>query len=100
MEAIHSEMIKHMLEAADAHKYSVLFDQPQHWDEFSSWCQESNEASRVISGSSDHIDTVCIDENEKVYCVAMSVETLEQVVRDLVEAYEDNVLEHLFARSH
>ena len=97
METLRSEVVKHMLEAADAKQASPLFNLPQHWDAFNDWCQDSPEATRVISRASDSIETFCLDQDEQLYCIAMSIETLQQVTKSLIEVYEDNALEKMFA---
>jgi len=98
MEMLQSEMVRHMLEAADARRYSVLFNQTFHWAEFDRWCRESGEASRIIARASERIETFCLDSEAHIYYIAMSLETLETVVKSLAEAYEDEVLDQLLQR--
>src|SRR5690349_5757604 len=96
MQRLRSEVVQHMLEAADARKSSALFNQSEEWNGFTRWCQDSPEASRVISKASDNIETFCLDQDSQLYCIAMSLETLDTIIKALVETYEDKVLERLF----
>ena len=89
----HTEVIKHMLEVVDARKMSALLGQSSHWTEFNVWCRESSDATYVMKKSSEEIETVCLNPEENLYCVAMSMQTLEGLVKELVETYEDRELE-------
>jgi len=103
METLHPEMIGHILEAAGARNSSVLFRQPSHWQEFNEWCRKSPVASELILRASGSIETFHLDRDSQlyfVYYVALSVETLSTIVKDLVEAYEDNVLDFSLAGKH
>jgi hypothetical protein len=84
-----------MLEAAEARKLSALFNRPEEWNGFTHWCQDSPEASRVLSRAEDGIETFCLDRDAQLYCIAMSLETLEGIIKALVEAYEDQALEKI-----
>ena len=97
MEALRTEVIKHMLEAADAQRFSALLSRPDQWTKFNAWCGESPEASRVVDRASEKMDTVCLDNQTNLYCVAMSMNTLESIVKDLVESYEDEELSRFFS---
>ena len=97
MEAFQTEVIHHLLEAADAKSYSPLFGQTRHWQGFNGWCRESPEAFRLYTRESDEVEMVCLDAEEHVYCVRMTQETMEKIVRSLVEAYEDQALEEFFS---
>lgn len=94
---LHSEVIKHMLSVVDAKQFSVLLRQPLHWAEFQHWCSESPDAVYVMKRASEQIETVCLDQDESLYCVAMSMNTLEGIVKDLVETYEDQELIRFFS---
>ncbi|MBW3625148.1 MAG: hypothetical protein KY468_17260 [Armatimonadetes bacterium] len=89
MPNLHSEVIKHMLEVVDAKEFSVLLHQPQQWKLFFDWCRRSPDATYVMNRAAEKIDTVCLDRDTNLYCVAMSMTTLECIVKELVEAYED-----------
>lgn len=94
---LHSEVIKHMLSVVDAKQFSVLLDQPPQWTKFQHWCSDSPDAVYVMKRASSQIETVCIDQDASLYCVAMSMTTLEGIVKDLVEAFEDHELIRMFA---
>ena len=98
MEILQAEMIRHMLEAADARRYSVLFNETYHWTEFGRWCRQSGDSARILARASGRIETFCLDSEAQVYYIAMSAETLETIVKSLAEAYEDEVLDRLFKR--
>jgi hypothetical protein len=97
MEKLRSDVVQHMLEAADARHYSPLFNRSEEWLEFNRWCQASPQASRLITQANERVDSFCLDREAQLYCIAMSMETLDSIVRSLVEAYEDERLE-LFIR--
>jgi hypothetical protein len=96
METLRSEVIKHMLEAAHARRLSPVFALSDHWHRFNRWCETSSHATRIISHESEGIESFCLDRENQLYCVAMSLETLESVTKHLIETYEDEVLERLF----
>jgi hypothetical protein len=97
METLRAELIKHMLEAAHAERMSPLFALSGHWERFFRWCEASPEATRVLTSASEGIESYCLDTENHLYCIAMSLETLETVTKTLVESYEDEVLEQLFS---
>ncbi len=97
MEAITTQFLKHMLEAADARAASPLFAVGAHWERFGDWCEQSQAASRLLSQFSGEIETLCIDSERSLYCMAMSVETMEKAIHGLVTAYEDTALMTMFA---
>ena len=96
MERLRSDVVQHMLEAADAREYSVLLNTTDQWDCFVRWCQMSSEASHGISRTGGGIETFCLDRESRFFCVAMSLETLDEIVRSLIESYENETLEKLF----
>lgn len=97
MQAFRTEIIAHMLDAVEARQFSVLFNQPSHWKNFTDWCNLSPVALRIMEQSSDDVEMVCLDQSANLYCVAMTMNTLETLVKNLVEAYEDEDLERMFS---
>ena len=97
MMELHSEVIKHMLAVVDPKQFSALLRQPLHWAQFQHWCGESPDAHSVMRRAEEQIETVCMDQESNLYCVAMSMSTLESIVKDLAETYEDEELVRLFS---
>lgn len=98
MEALSPEVIEHILEVSEPTRYSALLRNPANLNEFVGWCQESRDAQRIIEKMGDEIYTFSLDQGGGAYCIAMSIDTLSRLVKDLAIEYEDRELDRLFRR--
>jgi hypothetical protein len=98
MSQMQPEIIQHMIEASEPTRYSVLLRDPEQVSSFVRWCQRSYVASDIFREREEQIHTFVIDPDEQVYCLALSVDTLGELVKDLAAEYEEERLREFLSR--